>query len=85
MYHQRDLKERKRSMFLLLFVLLGLLEQLLQHLGLLEPVIEFGVLLLVLRLRAQQEGRVSISQEGLNCISLPQEQVPGLHKNSTGN
>lgn len=53
-------------MFLLLFVLPGLLEQVLQHLGLLEPVIELGVLLLVLRLRAQQEGRVSISQEGQN-------------------
>jgi hypothetical protein len=72
-------------MFLLLFVLLGLLEQVLQHLGLLEPVIELGVLLLVLRLRAQQEDMVSISQEGLNGISLQQEQVLGLHKNSTGN
>jgi hypothetical protein len=37
-------------MFLLLFVLLGLLEQVLQHLGLLEPVIQLSVLLLVIRM-----------------------------------
>ena len=49
---------------LLLLVLLGLLEQVLQHLGVLEPVIELGVLLLVLGLRAQQgrEGFPSVKR-----------------------
>jgi predicted Na+-dependent transporter len=37
---------------ILQFVLLGLLEQILEHLGRLEPGVELGVLLLVLRLRA---------------------------------
>jgi hypothetical protein len=38
---------------ILLFILLGPLEQLLQHLGVLEPVIKLSVLLLVLRWGAQ--------------------------------
>jgi hypothetical protein len=43
------LQECEQTEVLLLFILLGPLEQLLQHLGVLEPVIKLSVLLLVLR------------------------------------
>jgi len=73
------LREREQT-GLLLLVLLGLLEQVLQHLGVLEPVIELGVLLLVLGLRAQQrKRRFSVSQEGHRTKSLQRGHVHGVY------
>jgi len=72
------LREREQT-GLLLLVLLGLLEQVLQHLGVLEPVIELGVLL-VLGLRAQQrKRRFSVSQEGHRTRSLQRGHVHGVY------